>query len=344
MKKLILSASLFLLFHAQASAQILCIYCYDQNTPVSTGVTNLITNGGMENHNCIPQNWFGSSYCPNSNYFNCSIANWTCTGGGSGTYADIVTTAYAQVAEGTYAAYMGNHYCNACSPTIDDTSCITDISCTIGGIPAGYPISEPNMGGATGLSLEQTVTGLTPGATYVLEFWAGGEAGQPYYGVFALNVGFGDTLLRCKYAPFPAGVGRRYIVEFIASSSSHTIKFTNWGHICNLCTEIILDNVMLYTLAELSPIVPPCPTGINELNEIITASVFPNPATNEITVETSSSQLSEFILYDISSKQLLQKSFIRKATLNILHLSKGIYFYEIKNNASVIKKGKLIKE
>jgi PKD repeat protein len=44
----------------------------------------------------------------------------------------------------------------------------------------------------------------------------------------------------------------------MASATSHTIKFTNWGHICSYCTELVLDDVKLYTLAELNPAIPPC--------------------------------------------------------------------------------------
>src|SRR5687768_4563481 len=100
---LLISSFILLFFTPTASAQVLCIHCYDQNAVISPGASNLILNGGFENNNCIPQNWFSSSYCPNSNYYNCDIDNWICTGGGPDTYADIITLAYAQVVEGTDA-------------------------------------------------------------------------------------------------------------------------------------------------------------------------------------------------------------------------------------------------
>ncbi|MEO5674781.1 MAG: T9SS type A sorting domain-containing protein, partial [Chitinophagales bacterium] len=52
--------------------------------------------------------------------------------------------------------------------------------------------------------------------------------------------------------------GTTYIIEFNAISASHTIKFTNWGHICFNCSELVLDNVRLYTLTDLSSSVPSC--------------------------------------------------------------------------------------
>lgn len=245
-----------------SSAQIICIFCYEQNDSISLNVNNLLLNGGFENHNCIPMNWFSSSYCPNSAYYNCDISDWTCTGGGSNTYADIVTTGYAKVVEGTYTCYFGNSYARACSSTQNDTSCLTSSDCTAGGMPIGYPNNDPAYGGTLGLSLEQTVSGLTVGNTYILEFWAGGEASQSAPGLFAVDVGFGNTFLRNNHTPSVGGIGTRYLVEFNATSTSHTIKFTNWGHICNICTELILDDVRLYTLAELSPVVPAC-SGAN---------------------------------------------------------------------------------
>jgi hypothetical protein len=108
--------------------------------------------------------------------------------------------------------------------------------------------------------LYQVVNGLTVGDVYELEFWCGGEGGFNDPGIFALDLGFGNTLLRCY--PSQGLTGRVYIVEFRATSSSHPIMFTNWGHLTSTSTEVILDNVRLYTVAELDPSVPSCsPSG-----------------------------------------------------------------------------------
>ncbi len=258
MKTLFLALVIAFSFYKYSCGQIICILCYDQNDSISTGVNNLLVNGSFESNTCNP-NYFGSSFCPNSIFYSCDISSWTCTGGGIDTYSCMFTNFFSTIADGLQAAYFGSNYCLACSSTPDDTSCLINVDCTVSGVPAGYPLAGPTYGGATGLSLEQTVTGLIVGNTYVLEFWAGGEnyGGYPHKGLFAVDVGFGDTLLRCS--PTSAGaIGSVYIIEFIAAYSSQTIKFTNWGHICNDCTELILDNVRLYTLAELSPDVTAC--------------------------------------------------------------------------------------
>ena len=264
MKKNLLFLFIIFLFIRTGSlqAQIICIYCYEQNDSISQNVNNLILNGSFENTNCQP-NVFSNSFCPNANYYGCDVVNWTCTGGGVDTYASIDDNTFTQTAEGAYAAYFGNgSFASACSAINNDTSCLTPTGCELLNIPPGYPTNDAGYGGNTGVSLEQTVSGLNIGSTYVLEFWAGGEPqshGWMDAGVFAVDIGFGYTYLRNK-PTCPGCIGTTYIIEFNATSTSHTIKFTNWGHICIPCTELILDNVRLYTLAELSPVVPSCST------------------------------------------------------------------------------------
>ncbi|MFI5219461.1 MAG: T9SS type A sorting domain-containing protein [Bacteroidia bacterium] len=330
-------------------AQILCIYCYDQNDSLSDNVNNLLLNGGFENGTCIP-NFPGSTFCPNSNNYSCDVTNWTCTGGGSLTYAKIVNDSnYTIIVEGIKAAYFGNNLAHACSPTANDTSCLNNLFCTLTSIPTGYPVNDTSFGGINGVSLEQTVNGLIVGNTYVLEFWAGGESGLgllfPYTSLFAVDIGFGNTMFKCRATRPFTGIGIRYVIEFIATSSSHLIKFTNWGHICQGCTELILDDVRLYTLAELTPLVPHCTLGIdNTLDSQNMTSVSPNLVTNELNVKTNSNKLLEIILFDITSRKLLQQTFISSVSLNTEQLAKGIYLYEVRNKNGVIKKGKVVKE
>ncbi|MCX6275628.1 MAG: T9SS type A sorting domain-containing protein [Bacteroidetes bacterium] len=257
-----LSILIILFLSFRSYSQILCIYCYEQNDSISQNVNNLVLNGSFENTNCQP-NVFSNSFCPNSGYYGCDVVNWTCTGGGSASYASIDDYTFTQTADGNMAAYFGNgSNASACSAVFNDTSCLDTTGCELLNIPVGYPTNDVTYGGNIGVSLEQTVSGLTIGATYVLEFWAGGEPqshGWMDAGVFSVDIGFGKTYLRDK-PTCPGCIGTTYIIEFNATSTSHTIKFTNWGHICIPCTELILDNVRLYTLPELSPSVPSCST------------------------------------------------------------------------------------
>lgn len=263
MKKFLLFTLLAAGLIFQSQAQVLCIMCYDQNDSISTGVNNLLLNGSFENSNCS-SGYILDVFCPNSSYYSCDLTNWTCTGGGSQTYVcvfDSLPGTRSTIVDGLYGVYMGNYFCNPCSQTVDDTSCFTMTDCELSGIPPGFPTHDPAYGGSTGVSIEQTVNGLTIGNTYVLEFWVGGENNGTYFldpGMFGVDVGFGNSLLRCNETPYGTGIGKRYIIEFNANATSHTIKFTSWGHVCSSCTEAVIDQVRLYTIAELNPSIPPC--------------------------------------------------------------------------------------
>jgi hypothetical protein len=332
---------------------VLCIYCYDQNDTISANVNNLILNGGFENTTCTPGQW-GDCFCPNAVSYNCDISNWTCTGGGSASYPSIFNNGLCYIPEGAYAAYFGNFDCATCSGGYGDFSCMTDTLCRVTGISSGYPANTgTGYGDSTGVSLEQTVTGLTTGNTYVLEFWAGGEYDLGLFtdpGLFAIDVGFGNIFLRDKstasaFIGIPDTIGTRYIIEFKATSSSHTIKFTNWGHIFIHCTELVLDDVRLYTLAELDASVPHCPLGIDNPDfQNADYLISPNPVSNKLNIKTNSNQLSEIIFYDITSRKLLQQTFFNATTINTSQFSKGIYFYELRNKNEVVKKGKVVKD
>lgn len=77
-------------------------------------------------------------------------------------------------------------------------------------------------------------------------------------------------------------------------------------------------------------------------------TISPNPFTDKINLISNNKELSEIILYDITSRNLLQQKFTNSISLNTEQLSKGIYIYEVRNNpdksGGVVKKGKVVKE
>src|SRR5215212_1159452 len=160
MKKILIALILnysFLIF-SSSHAQILCIYCYDQNDSISQNVNNLLLNGGFENTSC-GFNSNANTFCPNSVNYNCDINNWTCTGGGINTYCSFYDSTIWYVQSGSRSAYFGNSFCSPCSNF--DTTCLINTDCVTTGIPPGYPVNQPDYGGPNGLSLDQTVNGLT---------------------------------------------------------------------------------------------------------------------------------------------------------------------------------------
>jgi hypothetical protein len=270
MKKIFTLVIAVILFCGFTSAQIICIQCFHQNDSISSGVTNLIKNGSFE-LGCPD----GGYFCGNSVDSNCAVTDWVSSGGGMSTYAHLVDSTWTIVPDGLLALYTGNFYANACpssaadtpcviSPFTQscDTSCIVKLGCTVTGLPFGHPINQHPYGGDSALTVSQTVSGLTVGSIYVLEFWVGGESASGYFtndGIFAINVGFGDTFMICNVTQRGYNnVGTRYIVEFRATSTSHKIQFKNWGHICSSCTEAIFDDVKLYPVSQVSNTVAPC--------------------------------------------------------------------------------------
>lgn len=310
-----------LIFGHILSGQILCIKCYDQNDSISSGVNNLVLNGGFELTTCSDA---FECFCPNSSIYSCDINNWKCGGGGSGTEASLYDSSFTFIPQGKRAAYFGNGLSTTCTNKPNDTSCLKQIGCTVSNIPDGFPKSGIYNGSSSGVSLEQTVSGLTKEAIYVLEFWVGGDFfGEPLSepGLFAVDLGFGNSFLRCNLTVPQFGIGTRYLIQFKALSTSHTIKFTNWGHMHYSCAELIIDDVRLYTLAELSHSVAPCITASNNINEDISISLYPNPFSNELLVKSNDFEQKKVILFDITSRKLIQQSFTNSVSLNTEYLS-----------------------
>jgi gliding motility-associated-like protein len=245
--RLFLPALLILLTALMPSTRLLsqlqCITCFDQNAPINTGINNLLENGSLDDSDCED---FNNYICTTSSFYACDVPGWTCDGGGVSSYAVHFQPTGSFGNYSGAGVYLGNFFCDICGVT-DDISCLVMDDCTASGIAEGYPQPTTDGYGTDGLHFYQTVTGLTVGTAYTLEFWTGGEDFNAFTveGIFGLDIGFGTMIL--TNPPVDAGeVGRRYVIVFVANSTTHTIKFTNWGHICSTCTEVVLDDIMLF--------------------------------------------------------------------------------------------------
>jgi hypothetical protein len=83
--------------------------------------------------------------------------------------------------------------------------------------------------------------------------------------------------------------------------------------------------------------------GIKE-QDAVGISVFPNPFSNFLSVKSNKWQAADFILYDFYGRLALQKSFLSDSYIFTSELKSGIYFYEIKQENTVVKRGKIIKD
>lgn len=84
--------------------------------------------------------------------------------------------------------------------------------------------------------------------------------------------------------------------------------------------------------------------GIIEVDETYEVSIYPIPFTNELKIRSSINEPLEVLLFDISSRKILQQEFTNSTTVNTQHLAKGIYLYEVRNKNGLINKGKVVKE
>ena len=87
-----------------------------------------------------------------------------------------------------------------------------------------------------------------------------------------------------------------------------------------------------------------CLVGINGRDENISTSVYPNPITTQLNITLANNQSSIIILYDITSRKLLQQSFVNSVSINTTQLESGIYFYEVRSDNKMVRNGKVVKE
>lgn len=78
----------------------------------------------------------------------------------------------------------------------------------------------------------------------------------------------------------------------------------------------------------------------NEMSIIL----FPNPISNELTIQTTGNEPKEIILRDISARVILRQKFTRSISLNVQQLSNGLYLYDVRDKNGLLKKGKLVKD
>ena len=106
-----------------------------------------------------------------------------------------------------------------------------------------------------------------------------------------------------------------------------------------------LPNMVNYRLG--GEIGSPCDTILNVNNSTSISEflieIFPNPVFEILNVTVNKTISSEIILYDIVSRKIFQKEFIKSISLNIGQMHRGLYLYEVRSKDGSIKKGKVVK-
>ncbi len=169
-----------------------------------------------------------------------------------------------------------------------------------------------------------------------------------------LSAGTGTTIKNATIS----GNSRRNIVHQLnggASSGTHTFTF-NWaapttnigaitfyaaGDACNANGSTSGDYV--YTTSQ---VVNPAPVGVaEEVNTLFTFSFYPNPATENITLNYALEESSKvsYIIYDLTGKQIQTESATRfpgaqQQSIDVNALQAGTYLLSVNVNGSVITK------
>ena len=174
-----------------------------------------------------------------------SIPGWTATytDGAYGAWGPF-GAAGAGPAHGANQLYFGNWFTNITeAPIAGPTGEITF---------AGTPVFT-NDAGLGPLTLSQTVSGLTIGQTYLLDFFVTGEENTTSFtnlGLFGLTVGSELRYLQIPTSTNAFGASQRYQVTFAADTTSVDIAFSNWGHLPFQGAELVLDDVILNVVPE----------------------------------------------------------------------------------------------
>lgn len=86
------------------------------------------------------------------------------------------------------------------------------------------------------------------------------------------------------------------------------------------------------------------PVGMDESVETSEITIYPNPFTNVLQIDSRNNQPVEIILWDIASRIIIREYFITTISLSTTELSNGMYVYEIRGKDGVIDRGKVVKE
>jgi hypothetical protein len=148
---------------------------------------------------------------------------------------------------------------------------------------------------------------------------------------------FTDTTNWIKFSgTYTAQGGERYLIigNFIDDLYLNTMSINSGAYYNN--NFIYIDDVSL---------VPCSSTNAPGLqNETTAVELSHNSVTNKLNITTNSLEPLLITLYDISSRKLLQQTFINAITIDTGQLTAGIYLYEVKNKSGLMKKGKVVKE
>ena len=144
------------------------------------------------------------------------------------------------------------------------------------------------------------------------------------------------TLVRGYYT---ANGSEKYLMigNFKNNVSTDTTQLYN-STVMDPLVYVYIDDVSLTPVSS-----TPCTNqGITNYN-YPQITIFPNPITTQLTININNNEPTELTLYDVTSRKILQQTFVASATINTESLAEGIYLYQLKTSKGIIKEGKVVK-
>lgn len=138
---------------------------------------------------------------------------------------------------------------------------------------------------------------------------------------------------------FIADSAYQYVIVGNFFDNVHTSSF-NFNQPISYSSYYYIDDVCVSTDSML------CNTsvGIQEPKQNEAVNIYPNPFTNQISLEVSNAEEVTVHLSDMLGRQVLLATFSASATISTASLVRGVYFYTVENEKGIMKKGKVVKE
>lgn len=133
---------------------------------------------------------------------------------------------------------------------------------------------------------------------------------------------------------------------------SHTYSIAGYYNICLTITDSVgcTNSYCDFSYLQKSPnaiisvsVIPQGTLGINEITKSENIKIYPNPAKDNITIETNSNIKQDLEILNLLGQMVYASSINLKSTINVSSFPKGVYFIRINTNKGTLVK-KFVKE
>jgi plastocyanin len=89
-------------------------------------------------------------------------------------------------------------------------------------------------------------------------------------------------------------------------------------------------------------IVVTCTSGLPTIGNVETSAIYPNPTSGRINIKTGDVTDGMINIYNVTGKSIFQSSISGSLSIIDLNLPDGVYYYELKSQFAIIRRGELI--